>query len=104
MTVGLIDYCEYVKDVRSTKYPKYQNNKMISLAMEMDLMEKEQQWCPAILTTSFVAERCGVSTVTVLNWITEKKLTAFRLPKGHYRIYREDFIDFLNNNHMNISK
>ena len=56
---------------------------------------KEQHWCPRYITTSFVAEHCGVSTVTVLEWIEEKRLPAFRLPKGHYRIYRDDFIEFM---------
>ena len=56
---------------------------------------KEQHWCPRYITTSFVAEHCGVSTVTVLEWIEERRLPAFRLPKGHYRIYRDDFIEFM---------
>ena len=56
---------------------------------------KEQHWCPRYITTSFVAEHCGVSTVTVLEVIEEKRLPAFRLPKGHYRIYRDDFIEFM---------
>jgi hypothetical protein len=28
--------------------------------------KKEQHWCPKYITTSFVADHCGVSTVTVL--------------------------------------
>jgi excisionase family DNA binding protein len=71
--------------------------------MENDLMEKDQKWCPDIVTTSFVAEHCGVSTVTVLNWIAEKKLSAFRLPKGHYRIFRDDLIEFMTKYQMTIS-
>ncbi len=66
-------------------------------------MEKrEQQWCPEYITTSFVAECCGVSKVTVLNWIEERRLQAFRLPKGHYRIYRDDFIEFMEKYNMPI--
>jgi excisionase family DNA binding protein len=63
----------------------------------------EQDWCPKYVTTSFIADCCGVSAVTVLSWIGEKRLPAFRLPKGHYRIYREDFIEFLTKYHMTIS-
>jgi excisionase family DNA binding protein len=70
---------------------------------ENDLKESEQSWCPRYVTTSFIARHCGVTTVTVLNWIEEKRLPAFRLPKGHYRIYRGDFIEFLDKYKMNIS-
>jgi len=31
----------------------------------------------------------------VLAWIEKKQLPAFRLPAGHYRIYRDDFVEFL---------
>ncbi len=54
-----------------------------------------QEECPKYVTTSFVAEHCGVSKVTVLEWIEERRLLAFRLPKGHYRIYRDDFMEFM---------
>jgi len=67
------------------------------------LKKSEQHWCPTYITSSFVAEHCGVSTVTVLSWIEEKRLPAFRLPKGHYRIFRDDFIEFLKKYNMNIS-
>jgi excisionase family DNA binding protein len=68
------------------------------------LKEREQSWCPRYVTTSFIAEHCGVSTVTVLNWIEEKRLSAFRLPKGHYRIHRDDFAAFLTKYNMTISR
>jgi excisionase family DNA binding protein len=54
------------------------------------MKERDQHWCPRYVTTSFIAEHCGVSTVTVLSWIEEHRLTAFRLPKGHYRISHEE--------------
>ena len=38
------------------------------------MLEKERHWCPKYITTSFVADRCGVSAVTVLSWIDEKRL------------------------------
>ena len=59
-------------------------------------MEKElQQWCPEHIATGFVGECCGVSHVTVLRWIKNGHLPAFRLPDGHYRICRDDFVEFL---------
>ena len=65
---------------------------------------REQHWCPRYVTTSFIAEHCGVSTVTVLSWIDEERLIAFRLPKGHYRVSRDDFIEFLIKNNLPISQ
>jgi excisionase family DNA binding protein len=67
------------------------------------LKVKDQNWCPRYITTSFVAEHCGVSTVTVLSWIEELRLPAFRLPKGHYRIQRDDFFRFMEKNNMPMS-
>ena len=59
-------------------------------------MEKKfDEWCPEYITTGFVAERCGVSSVTVLRWIEKGLLSAFRLPDGHYRIHRDNFSKFL---------
>ena len=59
-------------------------------------MAKEiEKWCPEHVTTGFVAEHCGVSNATVLRWIERGRLSAFRLPEGHYRINRECLIDFL---------
>lgn len=70
--------------------------------------EKFEQWCPEYITTGFVAEHCGVSNVTVLRWIEKGHLLAFRLPDSHYRIYREDFAEFLTNHgipvHYGVSK
>lgn len=55
------------------------------------------------LTTRFVADYCQVSRSTVLQWIKEKRLRAYCLPSGHYRISREDFRDFLEENNMPIN-
>jgi excisionase family DNA binding protein len=41
-----------------------------------------------------VASICGVSTATVRRWIKTGKLLAYRLPRGHYRIRREDYSTF----------
>ena len=59
-------------------------------------MEKSvEEWCPEHITTGFVASYCGVSKTTVLRWIKNGRLSAFRLPEGHYRMQRERFAEFL---------
>ncbi len=47
------------------------------------------------ITPSTVAECCQVSRCTVLKWIKNGQLDAFRLPSGHYRITQESFVAFL---------
>jgi excisionase family DNA binding protein len=49
---------------------------------------------PEYLTTGAVARHCGVSKVTVLRWIEQGNLTAFKLPGGQNRIHRDDFFAF----------
>jgi len=61
-----------------------------------DLKRVAPKLRPEYLTTGTVAQHCGVSKVTVLRWIEEGYLPTFRLPKGHNRIHREDFHEFLN--------
>ncbi len=46
---------------------------------------------PEYLTTGVIAKYCGVSKVTVLRWIKQGVLTAFKIPGGHNRIHRDDF-------------
>jgi len=47
------------------------------------------------LTSRDIAEYCQVSKSTVLDWIKNGGLKAFRLPSGHYRIDKENFKEFL---------
>jgi len=47
------------------------------------------------LTSKDIASYCQVSKSTVLLWIQEDMLKAFRIPSGHYRIDKEDFRTFL---------
>lgn len=47
------------------------------------------------LTSKNVADYCQVSKSTVLQWIKDENLKAFRLPSGHYRIDVDDFKAFL---------
>lgn len=56
------------------------------------------------LKTSDVAEYCGVSHFTVINWIKEGKLKAYSTPGGHYRIQKDDFRKFLEKYEMPIEE
>ena len=56
------------------------------------------------ITISVVSEYCQVSKSTVLKWIKDGKLRAYRLPSGHYRIDREDFRAFLENYNIPIKE
>ena len=54
-----------------------------------------EQWDPEFISVGFIAKRCGVSNTTVLRWIYTRRLPAFKLPGGHFRIERTDFSGFL---------
>ena len=56
------------------------------------------------LTTRFIADYCQVSKSTVLQWIRDSRLSAYRLPSGHFRVSKEDFRDFLEQNDMPIDE
>jgi len=42
-----------------------------------------------------IADYCMVSKITVRRWIRNGKLSAIRLPSGHYRVNVADFREFL---------
>lgn len=42
-----------------------------------------------------MARYCEVDVNTVKRWIRQSSLTAFSTPSGHYRVTRENFIEFL---------
>lgn len=46
-------------------------------------------------TTGEIAAICHVTINAVKKWIASGKLSAFRTPGGHYRVNREDFVEFL---------
>lgn len=52
------------------------------------------------LSTSQVAEYCGVSSVAVWKWIKQGKLQAYRAPGGNYRIAKGALKAFLQANNM----
>lgn len=49
-------------------------------------------------TTYEVSKFCGVTMVSVIGWIEQKKLIAYKTPGGHRRVKREDLISFLKSN------
>ncbi len=66
----------------------------------MKQMRQSKRW----LTTKGVADHCMVSKVTVRRWIKGGKLSAIKLPSGHYRVSIADFRDFLERNNMPIKE
>ena len=63
-------------------------------------MRHERNW----LTVPNVAEYCLVTPITVRRWIRDGKLSAMRLPSGHYRISMAGFRDFLEQHEMPIEE
>lgn len=57
-----------------------------------------EQWTPEFISVGLIAKGCGVSNTTVLRWISNGQLPAFRLPGGHYRIERNALSEFLAKN------
>ncbi len=55
-------------------------------------------------TVKAIAEYCLVSTITVRRWIKDNKLSAMKLPSGHYRINNAGFRDFLERYDMPIKE
>ena len=52
------------------------------------------------LTTYDIADHCQVTPRTVIQWINEGKLKAYRTPGNHSRVQIEDFWDFLKKYNM----
>ena len=59
-------------------------------------MRYSKRW----LTAKDIADYCMVDRVTVRRWIKGGKLSAIKLPSGHYRITLVDFRDFLERFHI----
>ena len=52
------------------------------------------------LTTYDVAEHCQVTPRTVIQWVNDGKLKAYRTPGNHSRVQMEDFLNFLRKYNM----
>ena len=46
-------------------------------------------------TTCEIAKFCGVSRITVKNWLEKNTLPYFRTSGGHRRVKRDDLLDYL---------
>jgi excisionase family DNA binding protein len=55
-----------------------------------------------IFTTYEVSQYCSVDLSTVINWIEEGKLLAYKTPGGHRRVEKEDLVHFLKKYQMPI--
>jgi len=55
------------------------------------------------LSTGTVARLLHVTPVAVLHWIRARKLKAYRVPGGHYRIARAEFRTFLAENQIPVT-
>lgn len=56
------------------------------------------------ITVKEIAGYCLVSGITVRRWIKDGKLTAMKLPSGHYRVTTAGFRDFLERYNMPIKE
>jgi excisionase family DNA binding protein len=56
------------------------------------------------ITVNDIAEYCMVSSITVRRWIKDGKLSAMKLPSGHYRITTAGFRVFLERYNMPIKE
>ncbi len=54
----------------------------------------------AFITVDSMAAYCMVSRSTVGRWIRDGRLTAMKLPSGHFRVTARDFKDFLTKHNM----
>jgi len=57
----------------------------------------------SVYTTHDVAKYCHVTMTTVVNWIEEGSLKAYKTKGGHRRIKKNDLLEFLRDNNMPIS-
>lgn len=56
------------------------------------------------LTTREIARYCDVTPRTVIQWIGDGKIVAYRTPGNHSRVKRKDFLKFLKNYNMPVPK
>ena len=56
------------------------------------------------ITIGGIANYCMVSRSTIRRWIKEDKLSAMKLPSGHYRVSIADFKDFLERHEIPITQ
>lgn len=52
------------------------------------------QQFPDVFSTHSAAKYCRVTPMTIIRWIDENRIKAYKTPGGHRRIMREDLEDF----------
>ena len=57
-----------------------------------------------LVTVQHIAGYCLVSRSTVQRWIRDGKISAMKLPSGHFRVSLEDFRAFLERYNMPIKE
>jgi excisionase family DNA binding protein len=67
-------------------------------------MKRKTQYKGKRITVKDIAGYCLVSGITVRRWIRDGKLSAMKLPSGHYRITTAGFRDFLERYNMPIKE
>ncbi len=67
-------------------------------------MKRKTRYKENHLTVTDIAGYCLVRSITVRRWIKDGKLSAIKLPSGHYRIYNAGFRDFLERYNMPIKE
>ncbi len=65
-------------------------------------MAKIKSTKPAMYSALEAAKLCGVSNQTVINWIKNEFLKAFKTPGGQFRVYAEDLVEFMESRNMNV--
>jgi excisionase family DNA binding protein len=56
------------------------------------------------ITVDSIASYCMVSRSTVGRWIRDGRLSAMKLPSGHFRVSVKSFRDFLKRHNMPITQ
>ena len=57
---------------------------------------------PKPLSLGDIARYCHVDRVTVQRWVKTSFMPSYRTPGGHYRVHKEDFLEFLKKGEMPI--
>ncbi len=57
----------------------------------------------SILTTFEISKYLEADITTVMSWIDDGKIAAYKTPGGHRRVLRKDFVDFLTRHKMPIA-
>ncbi len=88
LRVGVFDYIRKPIDLSEL-------SKKVKQCLDQQKEKTEEKPINDILTTYEVSKLCNVTLATVVNWIGQGMIPAYKTPGGHRRIKREDLIEFL---------